>query len=397
MKNIFIIFKKEAKDILRDKRTIIMMVVVPLLAFPIFINLTAKMTITQHRKAETRTLKVGIINQEKNPRFFKIVKNKNIELEKNLELDNMISKIKNKELDFGIVFSDKFNKDIEQDKSGEINLYFKSSQEIEIAKKRINSIISEYKQVLLTSRLHKYKLKRSIVDVIELKEKDLATTKEKIGEAVGGILPYIFIIFSFLGAMYPAIDLASGEKERGTIETLLVSPASRLEIILGKFFVVVLAGLMSAGISILGLYFSIKSMGELPEFILESLMKIIQFKSILLIFSLLIPATIFFAGLLLSLSVFAESYKEAQSIITPFNFFIIIPAFMGMLPGIELNSTTALIPILNVSLATKDIISGTINSFLLFEVYLSLIVLAIISIVFCVLWFNRESVIFRGI
>ena len=82
---------------------------------------------------------------------------------------------------------------------------------------------------------------------------------------------------------------------------------------------------------------------------------------------------------------------------TPLNIMVFIPVFIGMIPGIKLNVTTALIPILNVSLATREIISGTIKGGLLAEVYLSMLVLAFISLYFCSQWFKREDVIFRGI
>ncbi|MEK0338370.1 MAG: hypothetical protein QQN41_13150, partial [Nitrosopumilus sp.] len=72
---------------------------------------------------------------------------------------------------------------------------------------------------------------------------------------------------------------------------------------------------------------------------------------------------IFFAALVLSISIYAKSFKEAQSIITPMNMIIFIPVMIGLLPGIELNAKTALVPILNVSLASKDLLAGTINPF----------------------------------
>jgi sodium transport system permease protein len=221
---------------------------------------------------------------------------------------------------------------------------------------------------LISIRFQHLNLDEKIIEVFQLSEHDVASFKQKIGEVIGGFLPYIFVIFCFIGAMYPAIDLAAGEKERGTIETLLTSPASRIEIVLGKFTVIFLAGITSAGMSMLGLYLTLRQTKEIPTEILDSLMRIIDFKSIVLVFSLLIPLCIFFAAILLSISIFAQSFKEAQSIMTPMNIVVIFPVFIGLFPGIELNNTTALIPILNVSLATKEIISGTIEPGMLLEV-----------------------------
>lgn len=106
--------------------------------------------------------------------------------------------------------------------------------------------------------------------------------------------------------------------------------------------------------------------------------------------------TMFFAGILLSFSIYAKSFKEAQSIITPLNIIILIPAIIGLMPGIEFNTVTAFIPVLNVSLASKAIFAGAINFSLLAEVYGSLIILAGLSLFIAARFFSRESVIFRN-
>jgi len=196
--------------------------------------------------------------------------------------------------------------------------------------------------------------------------------------------------------MYPAIDLAAGEKERGTFETLLTSPATRLEILVGKFGVVVLAGLLTAVIALVGLYIGVMQIREIPSALLTTILGILELRSILLLVSLLIPTTAFFAAILLSLSIFSKSFKEAQSMITPMMIVVIVPAFLGLMPGMSLNTITALIPILNVSLTTKAIIADTLTPMLLVEVYLSLIIVASVSLVICAWIFEREETIFRG-
>ncbi len=176
----------------------------------------------------------------------------------------------------------------------------------------------------------------------------------------------------------------------------MTSPAGRFQILLGKFGVVVLTGILSAAISFLGLYVGISQVREIPSELLQTILSILEFQSIALLISLLLPLTVFFAAILLSLSIYAKSYKEAQSIISPMMILVIVPAFLGLMPGMSLNTTTALIPILNVSLATKAIIAGTVGPALLVEVYLSLIVFAGLSLYACAKIFEREGAIFRG-
>jgi sodium transport system permease protein len=407
MKKIFIIFKKELIDTLRDRRTLMMMIVFPILLIFVVMNLTISLARSQTRKAEEKVLKVGFIKKGEVDTFRSILmKQKNINLMEKLEADRgkINDLIQKKELDFAVVFEEAFDRKVQERKSGSVEIYFKASSENNIAKRRIHSALEEYKENLLAVRIKElndqYKelgLDRSFVEPLKINERDLASVKEKLGETVGGFLPYVFVLFCFLGSMYPAIDLAAGEKERATIETLLTSPATRMQIVLGKFLVVMLAGIFSAGISILALYLSLRGSKEIPQKVFDALIRIIELKSIGLLFSLLVPLCVFFAAVLLTLSIFARSFKEAQSIITPMNIIVIVPVLIGLFPGVKLNTITALIPVLNVSLATREIVSGTIQTGLLMEVYLSLFVLAAASLYFCSRWFKREDIIFRGI
>lgn len=397
MKKTFIIFKKELIDTLRDKRTILVMIVIPLLLFPILINIATKITVKQRQKAEEKILNVALILNKNGGSFKSLLKGKKkINLKENVKEHEITNKIRNGNLDFAIIFNKDFDSKINERESGIVRLYYKSSEEVNIQKSRMVNLLKEFEDNLIFIRFKELKINRSIVKAVEIDEHDIASMKEKFGEKIGGFLPYIFVIFCFIGAMYPAIDLGAGEKERSTLETLLVSPAKRLQIVYGKFGVIFLAGIMTAAISVFSLFLALKTSQEIPEEILTILLRIVDYKSILLVFTLLIPLCVFFAALLLSISIFAHSFKEAQSIMTPFNFLVIFPVFIGLFPGVKLDSVTALIPVLNVSLATKEIISGTIKAGLLAEVYMSLFILAGLSLYFCAKWFQREDIIFRN-
>ena len=125
-------------------------------------------------------------------------------------------------------------------------------------------------------------------------------------------------------------------------------------------------------------------------------MSMLDVKMILLILSLVIPLAVFFAAGVLSISIYARSFKEAQSMISPASILIIIPVAIGLLPGIELSPQTAFIPVLNVSLATKEVLAGTADLLLLLEVYVSLLIFSGLGIWGCVRWFNREETLFRS-
>lgn len=198
-----------------------------------------------------------------------------------------------------------------------------------------------------------------------------------------------------MGAIYPGIDLGAGEKERGSLETLLSTPAKRIDIVIGKFLVVMTSSIVTASIGILSLILTVQFLPDIPAEYLSAISQMFDAKIIILLLTLILPLSIFFSAIILSLSIYAKSFKEAQSIITPLNMVIIFPAIFGLIPGVELNFKTALIPIMNVSLATKEVLAGTINPFLLTEVYLSLFACALISLLFCIKWFQREETLFR--
>lgn len=398
MKKVLVIFKKELMDTLRDKRTIMMMIVLPMLMIYLVMNLTTSLGRSQRQKAEQKVLQVALLLNGNAADFrSKIESRDDMVLNDDAGMDQVDELIKNGDLDFAIVFDDSFDRTVNENGTGHVTVYYKASSSANIAKRRVMDLLKTYESQLLDIRLAALNLEPTAIDPISISQRDLATRKERVGEMVGGFLPYIFVIFCFLGAMYPAIDLAAGEKERYTIETLLSSPASRMQIVTGKFLVVTLSGLISASVSIIALYFAFKSAAGMPKGIMEGLLKLMEVKSIVLLFSLLIPLCVFFAAALLSLSAFASSFKEAQSTITPLNIIVIVPVMIGLFPGIKLNAITALIPVLNVSLATKEIVSGTIKTGLLLETYVSLFLLAALSLIFCAWWFKRESVIFRGI
>ncbi len=397
MRIVLTIFKKELIDSVRDRRTLIAMIVVPLLLFPLLISITSNMLISQARKAQEKTLKIAVLTNGNAGTFEQRLRDReDIKVVDGITEETGKALVRSDSLDAVIVFDPEFDRMVADNQPGTVILYHKSTESSEIEKGRVRRLLGEFEDELRGARFAKLDLDLAIIETVDVKERNLASTKERIAEEIGGLLPYLIIIFCFMGSMYPAIDLAAGEKERGTLETLLTSPAGRLEILLGKFGVVVLTGLLTAVISIFGMYLGIRASSEIPPEILGAILNMLEIHSIFLLLSLLLPLTVFFAAVLLSLSLFAKSFKEAQSIINPLMIFIIVPAFIGLMPGTELDTKTALIPILNVSLATKAIIAETITPFILAEVYLSLIVLAAVSLLFCKWVFGREGTIFRG-
>jgi sodium transport system permease protein len=398
MNRFLTIFRKELTDTIRDRRTVFMMIVFPLLLVPALMIVVTNMQMSSMKKAEEKVLRVALVANGNAPALAEAFNGRHdLRVITGIPADSMESMIARDSIDAGVVVAGDFDDAVGRMGSGTIRLYYKSSDDFDLVKRRLSEIIGAYEKGIVAARFGKLGIDAGIVNPVKVEEHDVASMKERIGKSVGGMFPYLFVIFCFMGAMYPAIDLAAGEKERGTMETLLTAPVSRIQILLGKFAVVVLTGFLSACVSIFGILFAVRQVSKIPPEAINAVLAILDARTVLLVLSLLLPLTVFFAAFLLSVSIFAKSYKEAQSMISPLMIVVILPVLIGLFPGVALDPVTAMIPVLNVSLATKEIIAGTIKTGLLLEVYASLFLLAGLSLYGCSRWFEREETIFRGV
>ncbi len=393
-----IILIKELTDMIRDRRTIFMMVVMPLVVIPLLATTAIKLTQSQIEKAKDKELRVAVIGETAAPELFeRLSKEENFFLVTMTNGDSARAMTAEQTLDGVVIIPQDFSEFVEGDKQATIRLIFKSSESLNAARRRIEAIIDQYDREIVNERIGRLQLDETLFDAIAIEREDVASTEEKFAENAGGFLPYIFIIFGFMGSIYPALDLGAGEKERGTLETILSSPASRFDIVMGKFLVVVLFSIATAFLAMLGVLIMVyQFLPTIETNITQTVMDMLGPRRIFIIMSMVLPVSAFFSAVALAISIFARSFKEAQSMMAPLNIIIILPAMIGMLPGFELSVVTAAIPILNLSLATKAILGGSADPILIAEVYLSLFLLAGVSIYGCVKWFNREETLFRS-
>ncbi len=389
MKTILTVFKKELIDTLRDRRTLLTAILMPAIFIPVLLYGMTKLTSIIMEKEENKKLKIAMLDAP--AEFISKLDTAKFELVSGMTLESGRDQILADSLDAMVGFPSNYVSKMAEMKTSKVNVWFKSTNLL--VKDRMTELIDDFENDILDQRIAALEITKDAIYPIDLLRFNIASPKEQIGQTVGGFLPYIFIIFCFMGCMYPALDLITGEKERGTIETLLTVPASKFNILLGKVFTIALVGLSAAVMTIIGLFLATKFLPDLPEDILESLSAIVGWKFIAMLFAMLIPMAIFFAGVISAMIVRAKSFKEAQSIVTPVSFIVIVPALVAVLPGIELNWTTVMIPILNVALATKEIVAGTIQPAYYIVVVVSLIILALISVAISYRQFSKESMI----
>ncbi len=401
--NIVIIYLKELKEILRDRRTLIFMLVMPTVFVPLLMNLMISFIAKSERKAETEVLAFALFGSENLPQLANEFSNSKEFNQVNISsLDDVEPDIKNNKIKFALVIPENALERLDKNEQIAVQLYYNNASATSKIKTRVGNFIQKFSDRIRSKRLEALGLDSSekqqiVLNPVNIDEHGTANMREILGERVGGILPYMFILFCMMGSMYPAIDLGAGEKERGTLETLLLAPIKRYQIVLGKFFVVFTSGVTAALLSLtgIGVMLAIEVKHIPAEVELGKILSSISVVDLLLIASMLIPTAAIFAALLLSISIYARSFKEASSYCGPLNFIAIIPALIAMLPVVSLDWFWAMIPITNISLAIKELIKGTMNYEMFIAILGSSFIIAAGLLFFCTKWFERESVLFR--
>lgn len=399
--NILTIYLKEMKEVLRDRKTLIFMVALPTLVVPLLMNVMIGFIVKAEKKAQMETLTFAIFGGEHLPDLANAFSEEKGFEKVNIPTQEAIaSAIEENKIKFGLVIPQTAPEQFERGEQVAVQFYYNNASVTSKVKNRAGKVIRVFGERYRSERLASLGLdtpqeQEHLLNPITIEEHNTADMREVLGERVGGILPYMFIIFCFMGAMYPAIDLGAGEKERGTLETLLLAPIPRYQIVLGKFFVIFTTGVTAALLCLtsFGVMLAVKVQeitGELGEVIAS-----VSVVDLVLIAAMLIPTAAMFAALLLSVSIYAKSFKEASAYCGPLNFLVIMPALIAMLPIVKLDWYWAMVPITNISLAIKELIKGTMNYEMLIAILGSSVVIAGALLFFCTRWFEREAVLFR--
>jgi sodium transport system permease protein len=265
---------------------------------------------------------------------------------------------------------------------------------------RLQRFFSNLRDRIVRQRFEERQLPANLAHPFDIVQKNVAPPEKVGGEILGGLVPYFVILLCMTGAMYPAMDLTAGEKERGTIETILCSPVSRTHLVFGKFLMVLTASIATATLAIASMA---ASFGAGKKILLAftngvagpALQISITGKAVASLFFVVLPLAVFFSAALLALSIFAKSFKEAQSYISPLMIVVVLPAVGAILPGVELTPALALVPVMNTSLVGKEIITGTYHWPLIALIFLSSTVYAGAALAIAVKLFQREDVLFR--
>ena len=406
--NVVTVYLKELRDSLRDRRTLISMIVVPTLMIPGIMLVAGVVSYMVVNKAREEVPAVMVLGGNDSP-----VVRAALTADQKIRLvpatADWKQRITDKQLRAAVEIPAGFDAALEHGDATVLKIFnYESELRSGFAVGELHRFFNTYREKIITARLTARGLPAALVKPFEVKTENVAPPEKVGGNVIGGIIPYIFILLCFTGAMYPAIDLTAGEKERGTMETILCSPVGRADLVLGKFLMVLTAALgtvvfslLSMGLTFMlgGLLFAKTAAGGAAVAAAKSgaapMLPTIDPLGTLTVLAMVLPVAVLFSAVLMAVSLFAKSVKEAQSYVSPLIVVVILPAMMGMLPGVELNTRLALVPILNLALVSKELVSGVFHWNYLALIFGSTCVYAAAALAFCVRMFNREDVIFR--
>lgn len=207
------------------------------------------------------------------------------------------------------------------------------------------------------------------------------------------VAPLILILMTITGAVYPAIDLTAGERERGTLEVLVAAPVPRLSLLLAKYLAVVTVGCLTAGVNLAMMTATILIVRLGPLLFGASGLTWVE---ALEVAALLILFSAFFSALLLAISSFARSFKEAQAYLVPLMLAAIMPGVASIFPGLTLAGPLSIAPLINIVLLTRDLLEHNASPSLAAIVVVSTLLYAIGAVALAARFFGAESVLYTS-
>jgi sodium transport system permease protein len=414
---IWLIYAREMRDQFRDRRTLFTIAVLPILLYPLVGTLLLQ--IAQFtRQHSTSVCVVGsdhlvnappLLERESfaeglthNNDRLEIIKYTWTELAKEADIEQRTSNwVRKGVFDVVIVIPPDFSDPVKRisAESGSIRLLYNvASDQSMVARDRVTSILNTWRGIWVRDRLSESGIDVEMINPFRLNDIDIAPERTREAAFWSKLLPFIMLVWAMTGAFYPAIDLVAGEKERGTLETLLCSPALRSEIVWGKLGAVttfsMLTAILNAGSMLVTSSFVFRHMdvgggGGIGAPPLAPMLWLVV---------ALVPLSALFSALALAVAAMAKSSKEGQYYLMPLMMVTLPLVLLPMLPGTTLSAGTSLIPVTGMFLLVRSLVEGQYGHALW---YLPLVMAVTAGCLWlAVTWarrqFENESVLFGG-
>jgi sodium transport system permease protein len=381
------VYQKEMLEIFRDRRTLISMVLVPVAVIPLMFSVIGKFMESRGKQAEGEAVTVGILSEPRIPAIVAALRAAGLRL---VEKPDLRAAVEKKDVAAAL-------DEVEQPSGHkQIRIYIDRTRlASQIAGDRVRTAVDQLKSDMVRASLRSSGVPENVLTPFTVERVNVASEKKMSGMVIGSALGYVVILFMFMGALYPAIDMTAGEKERRTLEAILCSPASRDEIILGKIMAAATAAFITALLTLGSMARSFRMLAKAGSGDNSLQMTPPDMQALGLALLLVLPTAIVASSLMVGIALFAKSYKEAQSYLTPLVMLAAFPAVIGMLPGLELTPALALIPIFNVCQLMKEIFLGDFSRVAFAVACIANLVYAAIAYMIASRIFKSESVLFR--
>jgi sodium transport system permease protein len=393
MRTILTIYRKELLDTIRDRRTLLVMIVMPLLLMPALMIGMNKLTASSLR-AQSRVVVQGGGNA---PQLIALLRS-----DKTLTLvsgTDATALVKDQKADVGLVIGPDFTRRLAAAQPAPLTVVSDESQASSaLGAQRVQALIGTYEKTIADQRLHQRGIDPQVLDVVAIRTHNVASQQAMTGVVLSLILPMFLVIYAMMGGMYTAIDVAAGEKERNTLEALLLTPASKLEVTAGKLLAVTTTAFGTVVIAVGALAFSLQQW-PLSTASEVSTVSTANLLGGTLVIMLLLSAllAVAFSALELALSIFARSFKEAQNYITPLYLVALVPVVaLTALPTLRPPLGLFLVPAVNAVLVVKEALVGRVDALHVVLSAASLLVFAAAAVAVSTYVFTREQVLFKA-
>ncbi len=396
------LLKKELLDIFRDTKTIIIMVIVPLVLYPLMFLGSLLITSNLMKESTVKTYNVAIVcdNEAERAEVNKLLEDALDKFEYHFDVDQLDS-------------MDDYEKSIRDEKYNaiveivnpdaeypDLLIYsLTSSSKSSTCKSMLNKVFDDYSDSIVKGRLKDEipNYDELVEDPFKVDSKDFSSKEETTGMLIGYVMPFMMVISVLMGAFTVAVDVSVGEKERGTLETLITLPVKNIEMMVSKFIAVTVIALFSVAINLLsfggiGIYLY-KSVEMASKFL--GGFKLTNFiPSVILMVILLILFSFFVSAVCLCVDFTAKSVKEANNYTTPLMLIMMTGAGMSVIPGVKLTYVYAMIPILNVSLLIKDLFMLKFDATMITVVFSATLIHTVIAVFVMSKVFSSENILF---
>ncbi|MCL4692622.1 MAG: ABC transporter permease [Candidatus Hydrogenedentes bacterium] len=388
---VFVIFRKELLDMLRDKRTLIAMLGIPIVLYPALFIFGSQAAMMERDRVAQAPSRVAIVADQADILEDWLHGEQSVALRYPGDPEAELAAGR---IQAVVVLEGDLQQDLEEGRAAQITiLYDATDTASQEAVKRLLEAFNAREADLLKTRLEDAGIPADFVNPLEVSRENVAPSTRTTQVVLGMLMPPLMIVMLGIGAFYPAIDLTAGEKERGTFETLLSTPTSSYEILSGKFLTVfilaLLTGLTNLGSMVATFAFQLAQLqGDMGVFELR-----LPISSVVVVILALLPLAFFISAVMMSIAVLARSFREAQSLLTPFLLILLFPSGYAAVPSVHLTTSMQFVPIANFALLFKDLMTSQVDPQSIVMVLLSTTVYACIALYVAARIFRREDVV----